>query len=171
MPEINNNDVSIMNEIDTKEPPKEKEEQPKIPNKFFNFLEDEAANMTMNIEDDNNESVFVNDSINDNIEVLDMNENSEINPLLFDINDGDISENNIEEIIPAKEEIVDPIDRIDTLEPNYEEEQKQQNGKDLKTAINNIRDVITNLENNGFAIVLEEIDLEDSYQITINIKK
>lgn len=42
---------------------------------------------------------------------------------------------------------------------------------DLKTAINTIRDMVANLERKGLTIDLEEIDLENSYQITIKIDK
>ena len=176
MPEINNiKDANVMEEIDQKDniTVEPKTEAPaKIPNKFFNFLEDEAANMSMNPEEETKEPVFINDSNDDDLELLDMDENVEINPLLFDITDEESLNNDIEEITTNNdEEIIDPIDTVENLEPNHEEKQKEKLGMDLKTAINDIRDLVTDLENKGFAIILEEIDLEDHYQITINIKK
>ena len=186
MPEINDKDVGIIDSINPSENEAnldaKKEEKPaKIPNKFFNFLEDEAANMNMNIEEEKKDTTFINNSVEDSIEVLDMDtdndesenviENIEINPLLFNNND-DEPDNSIEEIVPStNEDIVDPIDSIINLEPNYEEKKKEENGIDLKTAINEIRNSITELENKGFNINIDEIDLEDLYQITINIKK
>ena len=142
----------------------------KIPNKFFNFLEDEATNMNMDIEN-NEEPVFNNlQTVNNDIEVLDIgDEDNNVTPLLFN---NENTNNNIEEIVKTNEEdIVDPIDSINILDPNYEEKKKEETGLDLKTAINDIRELVNSLENSGFVINIDEIDLEDLYQITINIKK
>ena len=177
-------DASIMNEIDKKEPEEEnpvKEEKNnegpvKPPNKFFNFLEDEAANMSMNLEPENEEPTFkVDQPVSEEIETLDdfeVNDNSNnlVTPLLFD--ESNFSNNDIEEIKTVDmETLVDPIDSISSLEPNFEEKQKEEIGMDLKTAINEIRNSVTSLESKGFNINIDEIDLEDLYQITINIKK
>ncbi len=181
MPVVDNPDARIMNDIDTKEEKPvsddssvpEQKNNGKTPNKFFNFLEDEAANMAMT-DEEGSEPVFVNEDADSDIEVLDMDdedEGSEINPFMFDIDDGDTSNNRIEEVKDTIETIVDPIDVIPTLEPNYEEKNKEALGMDLKTAINEVRDMVTSLENKGFTITLDEVDLEQSYQITINIKK
>lgn len=170
IPQINepevNNEITL-NEENKEEEIKEVPKENKVPNKFFNFLEDEVTNMNMNLED-NEEPVFNNLNNND-IEVLDMNEDSNVKPLLFS---DEVSDNSIEEIPENDDEdIVDPVDSISILEPDYEEKKKEEVGLDLKTAINDIRDLVSKLENNGFNINTDEIDLEDLYQITINIKK
>ena len=146
----------------------------KIPNKFFNFLEDEAANMTMNIEEESEEPKFnIESPANDEIETLedfDIDSSSEVSPLLF--NDNSISDNQILEVAPQTDEkIVDPLDRVSSLAPDFEEKQKESTGMDLKTAINDVRDFVKSLENRGFKVNLEEVDLNGSYQITINIKE
>ncbi len=83
-----------------------------------------------------------------------------------------IEDNKIEEIEPTVEEnIVDPLDSIVTLEPNYQQKQEELAGRDLKTAINTVRNTIKELENKGFLIETEEADLEDVYHITIKIDK
>ena len=65
----------------------------------------------------------------------------------------------------------DPVDLIDTLDPDYEVKQEQKLGIDLKTAINTIRETKDNLQDKGFNISLEETDLSDVYQFVIKIKK
>ena len=180
--DVTGKDASIMNEIDKKEPVEEtlelkNNEGPiKPPNKFFNFLEDEAANMSMNLEPENEEPTFkVDQPVSEEIETLDdfeISDNSDnlVTPLLFD--ESNFSNNDIEEIKSVSTEtLVDPIDSIGNLEPNFEEKQKEEKGMDLKTAINEIRNSVTSLESKGFNINIDEIDLEDLYQITINIKK
>lgn len=145
----------------------------KIPNKFFNFLEDEAANMTMNIEEESEPKFNIESPANDEIETLedfDIDSPSEVSPLLF--NDNSISDNQILEVAPQTDEkIVDPLDRVSSLAPDFEEKQKESTGMDLKTAINDVRDFVKSLENRGFKVNLEEVDLNGSYQITINIKE
>lgn len=226
----------------------------KMPNKFFNFLEDEQANMsvidpdeilnTFNMEtapiatpietpkeeekidsieilDDfdikepniveNNGETIMNDTTENTIinqmpeqQPIESNEifenqniisdnntiennqisNEEIAPfksIFFNNPDEEIIDvqtpdpmvsNKIEEVIPVQEEkLVDPIDSIVTLEPDYAAKQVEAAGMDLKTAINTIRDTINNLNSRGFNIELEEADLEDLYHITIKIQK
>lgn len=83
-----------------------------------------------------------------------------------------IINNTIEEVEPVIEEpLVDPLDRIVTLEPDYEQKQQELAGTDLKTAINVVRDTVSDLENRGFVVEIEEADLEDIYHITIKIDK
>ena len=147
---------------------------PKVPNKFFNFLEDEAANMTMNVEPENDEVKFnIENPVNNEIEVLedfDVEPTNNVSPLFF--NESNNVDNNIIEVAPKTDEnIVDPIDMINTLAPDFEEKQKEDAGMDLKSAINDVRDFVKTLENRGFTISLDEIDLDGNYQITINIKK
>lgn len=146
-----------------------------IPNKFFNFLEDEAANMSV-IEPSNNN---IESSNLDNIEVLDdfsLNEPSKntkeetITPFLFDEKPASIN-NTIEEIKEEKQEnIIDPMDSVIKLDPNYNHIIEEAKGLDLKTAINEIRNMVNKMEKQGFKISLDEIDLNGNYQMTINIK-
>lgn len=83
-----------------------------------------------------------------------------------------IINNTIEEVEPVIEEpLVDPLDSIVTLEPDYQQRQEELAGTDLKTAINVVRDTISDLERRGFVVECEEADLEDIYHITIKIDK
>jgi len=149
---------------------------------FFNFLENEKVNM-------NTEEAEV------KVPVLNFDLPSEKEEQKEEINDSNepvYEAKNTEE--PKKEfampklhenfgapsvaipdndndEIFDPIDLIETLEPDYEEKIEQQLGLDLKTAINTIRSAKDSLSEKGFNISLEETDLSDSYQFIIKVKK
>lgn len=175
-------DINKVNtkEVNTMEPkPVEnqiKEENKPIPNKFFNFLEDEAANMQMTPPEPTNNI--------EKLEVLDDFSSPEnkapespkldeavITPF-FMSNDTTPQNNVIEEVKDTNEEkIIDPMDSVIKLDPNYNQIVQEAKGIDLKTAINEIRDLISNMEKQGFQISLDEIDLTDKYQMTINIKK
>ena len=87
-------------------------------------------------------------------------ESSVLNP-----NFGSIEDNNDDE------DVFDPIDLIDTLDPNYEEKQEEKLGIDLKSAIKEIRNLKDDLSDRGYKINLEETDLDDIYQFTIKINK
>ncbi len=131
---------------------------------FFNFLENEKVNMNME------EPILKTPTLN--FELPKINNESikeEIKPEPSLLNSNFGSSLNLS----AKEEseIFDPVDLIETLDPNYEVQQEEKLGIDLKTAINTVRETKTNLENKGFNIVLEETDLNDSYQFIIKIKK
>ena len=157
------------------------EEQKSIPNKFFNFLEDEAANMQM-IE---TPSPIQKESTSmDEIEVLDdlgssstpepatqQPQEETIMPFLF--SNSQVPENNkIEEIKETStEKIVDPMDSVIKLDPNYKQMVEEEKGIDLKTAINEVRDLIEKMQKQGFQISLDEIDLNGNYQMTITIKE
>lgn len=189
----------------------------KVPNKFFNFLEDEQANMEIG----DTEEIFNNfvpvtpeatvkteEPVLNNVEVLDdldeitnmstpsnasnipaesvapetfpvqeefepfksMFFNEDIKPEIIET---PVVENNIiEEIKPIKEEmIIDPMDSVIKLEPDYEEKQEELAGTDLKSAINMVRDTVDTLNRKGFVVEIEEADLEDLYHITIKINK
>ena len=41
----------------------------------------------------------------------------------------------------------------------------------VTNAVNQVRDLINNLENNGYIVDIQELDLPDKYQLTISIKK
>ena len=71
----------------------------------------------------------------------------------------------------TNEEVFDPVNLIDTLDPDYEEKQEEKLGIDLKTAINTVRELKDALSERGFNISLEETDLNDLYQFVIKIKK
>lgn len=150
-----------------------------IPNKFFNFLEDEAANMNMDI---TQQVATTNDPMQ--IEVLD---DFDVTPQDNSINEKAVQEeiimpfffekkeqnnNIIEEVkAPNEEKIIDPMDSVIKLDPNYRQKEEEAKGIDLKTAINQIRDLVSTMNSLGFDLSLEEIDLDNNYQMTINIKK
>ncbi|MCI8394488.1 MAG: ParB/RepB/Spo0J family partition protein [Bacilli bacterium] len=159
-----------------------KEEQPlkdeptTIPNKFFNFLEDEAANMNMTDGLITKEPEPINPLV-ENIEVLDDGLEEERkpvitteNPFLLETTNNEV--NTIEEVKETVEEnIFDPVDSILKLDPNYEQNLEEENGTDLKTAINTVRNLVNQLNNNGFQIEIEELDLNDNYEMHLKIKK
>ena len=150
------------------------------PNKFFNFLEDEAANMQMTPSEPATAS---NDSMEE-LEILDdfapapneqtppnPKEEETIMPFLFDNKEAKAN-NTIEEVKDTQaEKIIDPMDSVIKLDPNYNQLVEEAKGIDLKTAINEIRDMISSMEKQGFKVSLDEIDLNDKYQMTINIQK
>ena len=74
-------------------------------------------------------------------------------------------------ITQASDDVFDPVDLIDTLDPNYVQKQEEKLGIDLKTAINTVRDMKDSLQERGFNISLEETDLNDVYQFVIKVKK
>ena len=172
---MENEQKENMSEIKTEEPRN-------IPNKFFNFLEDEAANMQM-IETPS--STQNDNTAMDEIEVLDdigsstppsepvtqQPQEESVIPFLF--SDSQVPENNkIEEIKETPtENIVDPMDSVIKLDPNYKQIVEEEKGIDLKTAINEVRDMIDKMQKQGFQITLDEVDLNGNYQMTINIKK
>ena len=143
------------------------EEQKSIPNKFFNFLEDEAANMQM-IE---TPSPIQNESTSlDEIDVLD--DLGSPAPTPSPANQQPQDNNKIEEIKETStEKIVDPMDSVIKLDPNYKQMVEEEKGIDLKTAINEVRDLIEKMQKQGFQISLDEIDLNGNYQMTITIKE
>lgn len=166
------------NEISASPVPEQVPEQKPIPNKFFNFLEDEAANMQMM-----EPEVPKTPESSNNIEVLEdisdltlepKNGEPELNTPIPSLVTPPIEtvNNTIEEIKEEpKENIVDPMDSVIKLDPNYEQIVEEAKGIDLKTAINEVRNMIANMEKQGFQMSLDEVDLADTYQITINIKK
>lgn len=150
------------------------------PNKFFNFLEDEAANMNMMdglISSSNNEVI---NPLNEDMEVLDDGledtpmdtPSNEEFPFFFG-NKPETEENKIEEVTePIEEEmIVDPVASIIKLDPTYEQQVEEAKGTDLKTAINNVRNLINQMNEQGFTVEIEELDLDETYQMNIKIKK
>lgn len=137
---------------------------------FFNFLENEKVNMNME------EPVLKTPTINIDLptpkesmkeEPKREENNSEISPTLNSNFGSNINiNNNI-----SNEDNFDPVNLIETLDPNYEEKQEVKLGIDLKTAINTVREMKDTLQEKGFNISLEETDLNDLYQFVIKIKK
>ena len=136
---------------------------------FFNFLENEKVNMNME------EPILKTPAINIELpkisneeKLIEVKEEQNSTPTLNNNFGNPVNqENNSEEA----EEIFDPVNLIDTLDPNYEEKQEEKLGIDLKTAINIVRNTKDSLQDKGFNISLEETDLNDLYQFIIKIKK
>jgi ParB/RepB/Spo0J family partition protein len=151
-----------------------------MPNKFFNFLEDEAANMNMMdglIEASNKEAI---NPLNNDMEILDdgLEETPTTSvektdyPFFFGNNNEPVI-NKIEEVKDQEEEemLVDPVASIIKLDPSYEQKLEEEKGTDLKTAINTVRNLISQMNDQGFVVEIEELDLDDNYQMNIKIKK
>ncbi len=191
--------------------PIEEEEKKVIPNKFFNFLEDEQTNMNtapsldiFNKEQPIEEPKPIEEPTHLNpIDFLD--EDIYVKPQELPIdNTPELPSENKETVVdlnpiydqpePVKptpetpetpspepklesfafanlEGLIDPLDSIEKLDPKYEEIQEEKAGLDFKTTINDIRDNIEKIKERGIDLELEEADLEDTYQITIKIKK
>lgn len=160
---INNND---------KEPTPASEPK-KTPNKFFNFLEDEAVDMN-GLSD--GPSVFNNPSMPNNVQ---SEPNKFFNfepPLSSSTVEPVISEESKSEPISNDDDVeletlFDPMDQVELLDPNYEQKQQEKAGLDLKSAISIARETITTLSNRGFKVDSEEIDLDNEYKIIIKITK
>jgi len=187
------NVVQPINDMSKIIEPKEEiiEEQKKeIPNKFFNFLEDEAANMNMgmafaapsetNLEVKKDASIEVLDDLDLFANLIPKEENAESKsdddtfmPFFFEEKKEESNDANniIEEVKEeAKEDIFDPMDAVIKLDPNYDKIVEEAKGLDLKTAINEVRELVNSLQQKGFDINLEEVDITGNYQMTINIK-
>lgn len=172
-PDINtimNNSQDIKIDTNNKEIELPSNSQAPTSKKFFNFLEDEAVNINTAINNDTKPVVQPS-----SIEVLDdfstPKEEDTIMPFFFDKQENNKNVNQIEEIKnDPEEEIVDPMDSVIKLDPNYSSFVKEEKGLDLKTAIGEIRNLVSSLEERGFKISLDELDLAGNYQMTINIK-
>ncbi len=70
-----------------------------------------------------------------------------------------------------QDQVVDPMDQVNKLTPEYKEEIKETKEMELKDAISTIRSCIEDLGNKGFFIEVEEIDFDTNYQITMRIDK
>ena len=170
-----NNNIEMNNQAEhTPEPPSET--KPNIPNKFFNFLEDEAANMNMEVNSTTNSKQTPEDTLevldDFEVETKEPEKKEEVTMFLFENNTNSSTNNTIEEIKPQKDEkVIDPMDSVIKLDPNYKEMLEEAKGIDLKTAINEIRNLVQTMQEQGFTLSLDEIDLNDNYQMTINIHK
>jgi len=164
-------DISPIEEIQLEEPAEVletvKEVEKAMPNKFFNFLEDEPVKM--GVEEEKTKPVIdittpivptiPEEPIIEEIETLDDDFNIGPQPKV--------------EMIPVvnDEEYIDPMSVVETLDPEFEEKQKEAEGLDLKTAINTVRGCVEALNEKGFVIEIEEIDLDNNYQINLKINK
>lgn len=131
---------------------------------FFNFLENETVNM--NTEDTNIKIPPINIELpkqKEEVKQEDNEEKEEKSNYEFKIPNLNNTQN--------EDEIFDPVDLIETLDPNYEKKIEEKLGLDLKTAINEIRNVKDELSDKGFNISLEETDLDNTYQFIIKVKK
>ena len=77
----------------------------------------------------------------------------------------------IELIENEKDKVVNPMDAVEKLSPEYKEESVKVSEGNLKDAITSIRNCLQKLGNQGFYINVEEIDFDSNYQITIQINK
>ena len=131
---------------------------------FFNFLENETVNM--NTEETKIEAPTFHNDLQSMISTPEEKTSNEQLAENFNANFG-----NPVSLETPKEEDFDPVDLIDTLDPEYETKVEEKLGIDLKTAINAIRETKDALVNKGFNISIEETDLIDSYQFLIKINK
>lgn len=168
----------------TLEPPvAEPAPAPESKGRFFNFLEEESANMSM--DEPATQTVFqtsIPEETKDepDFEVLDLPSLAAASMQKLDIPSSIPTEipsepvaPKIEEVMPTPENsnLIDPVSMIDTLNSNYEEELAIAQGRDLKTAIEKTRNTIKSIENLGFTVDKEEIDFDDYYQFVIKIEK
>ncbi len=153
-------------------------------NKFFNFLEEKpkaepVEKEQLDIFQNNN---LIEPTLINPVEYLDDNFTTN-NSSLTKEEEPNIKINqelNSEPVIPTNnpnfeyvnlDGLIDPLDRIEELDPEYEEKQEEKAGTDLGTTINTIRENVDNLKEKGINIEVEEADLADDYQIIIKIKK
>lgn len=174
---------------------------PSISNKFFNQLEEEPANLNTtnpfaeeSVFTINPEPAPVEDvSVPKNIEIFDMSANQVNNNVQASpdsIKQEEVLQNDpIEELNPnnkffqptaeplfdeplAKENnqnsVVNPMDYVETIN---EVSPTEQSTPSFASAINQVRDLVTKLNNEGLNVKIDEADLDPSYQINISIIK
>lgn len=162
---------------------------------FFNFLENEKVNMNMeepilktpainidlpkaSIPEEKKEETIP-ESIEEKIDAVSnfepmgkiTEEREPVSPNPSPILNTNFGSPVKEDTKTTNEEVFDPVNLIDTLDPDYEEKQEEKLGIDLKTAINTVRELKDALSERGFNISLEETDLNDVYQFIIKVKK
>ena len=162
---------------------------------FFNFLENEKVNMNMeepilktpainidlpkaSIPEEKKEET-VPESIEEKIDAVSnfepmgkiTEEREPVSPNPSPVLNTNFGSPVKEDTKTTNEEVFDPVNLIDTLDPDYEEKQEEKLGIDLKTAINTVRELKDALSERGFNISLEETDLNDVYQFIIKVKK
>lgn len=173
--EIKANATDINIEANQKDELVETTKKPEIaiPNKFFNFLEDEPVIMGIEENTENNPL------IEPEMPIIDTRE-PEVNLITEEIETLDVDFENIDspleknvDMIPvmSDDDYIDPMSMVETLDPQFEEKLKEEAGLDLKTAINAVRGCIDVLNAKGFYVEIEELDLSNQYQINIKINK
>lgn len=171
----------------------------KSENRFFNFSEEEPANM--NMQEMETENVFKKQNIDD-LEIIDeptfvptmedkpvMEELSEPKHEVLDTMDTletssytpnpnnkfftPIMEtpDNIEVLNTKEETLVDPMSRISELDGTTEVLKEATRVTSLGDAISRTRQTIEDLKNDGCNIISEELDLPDHYEFIIRIEK
>ena len=155
-------------------------EVPKSSNKFFNLLEDEAVNMNTTEEQSSIFNSMPSFNVNPTNTAATNTNEPENKFFNFDV-PAEINSMPVEEPVstpkpeeteePELETLFDPMDQVELLDPDYEKKQQESAGLDLKTAITYTREEIEKLQEKGFKIEVEEVDLDNKYQIIININK
>ena len=172
---------------------------PEPVNKFFNPLESEPANMNLNdtfsVDSvfDSNPNSSSSKPVSNDVEIFDM-PNTPIEPEpvvptkpsnsdfiaspLDDLNPNNkffqaINSHEEESLYnePKEDAIINPMSFVETLDDNYKATQEKASGVDLNNVISDIRSLVTSLQNKGVNIKIDEADLENNYQININIDK
>ena len=166
---------------------------PDSANKFFNALESEPAAMDAN-------NAFAPDATfsteapanSDEIEIFDMpvtpqapiieeepapaaqpmtSDAPELNPNNKFFQPGLAEEPVAQDAPQQQEELVNPMNLVDSLEQAQPEVQQQASSNSLNTSIQQVRDLVSNLANQGVKIKLDEADLATLYQLNIIIEK
>ena len=190
-PVIDNNNLTLGNA--------EPLNNPEPVNKFFNPLESEPANMNLNdtfsVDSvfDSNPNSSSSTPVSNDVEIFDMpNTSVEPEPAaptkplnsdliaspLDDLNPNNkffqsINSHEEESLYnePKEDAIINPMSFVETLDDNYKETQEKASGIDLNSVISDICSLVTSLQNKGVNIKIDEADLENNYQININIDK
>lgn len=136
-------------------------------NKFFNFLENEAASLNTT-----QEPIIKSETIADHPEeektIL---PEPAVNPIPF-VEEPEKSINPfLANSFPTSNSTVDPMNLVNNLEEVKVEQTETTEKNNMVTSINLIRDLKKTIENMGLTVDLEEADTDASYHITIDIKK
>lgn len=152
-----NEQVSVFGGIPTNQPPQNNNMENQIPTgpmggKFFNNLDDEAANMNMgNTFDSSSQSFNPEQFGNPNINEHQINPNNSFpEPPMFTQPPQPTYENNTQPMTSPQPFIAQ---------------------QDITGAVAVIRNTIVNLQNNGYVINTNEQDMGNTHQIIINIQK
>ena len=167
-------------------------------NKFFNQLEDEPASLD-NLSSFASEGVFSIDNspkeeapVDSNIEIFDINnnvENTQTTPVEEPKTEIDIMDNNsiMSELNPnnkfftpineapvetpvqeqVEEKILNPMDFLDAMDTTSINPQASKSNN----SVNEIKDLVSKLKTSGINIEMSETDLDNKYQIIIQIEK
>lgn len=158
--ETNNEPVSVEYSVQTMNSFTEPV-QPSAPASFINPFMDEPVPNSVNTPESTPSTinsfneVSVETPVAESVQVNNIpNMNSVINDLTLNINN----------------DMVDPMSRVEQLNPNYVPPVIQEEKFSLNDAISDIRNIAKELERKGFYVNIEEIALADGYKFTIDIK-